>query len=169
MRFSIYNKLILLSAIMCYSCGEDTIDITNSEISHWNEENYTDQMTGRTSQSIYVSSIWTSVGGSVESCHLYVRNTGGNIDVFLYAGYVNLNGSEPHYIKVKVDEKPLWESGISKSTDGKAVFINNVSQMIGQLRGSSSILLRLEYYSLGDVTFSFKTSGFDKAYSELTN
>ncbi|MYC12546.1 MAG: hypothetical protein F4Y39_02335 [Gemmatimonadetes bacterium] len=163
------KKLSLLYLLTFLSCGEETVDITKPEPSSWLKENYTDQMTGISSSSIYTSSTWTSLLGRQESCHLYVRNTNGNIDVFLYAGYVNLRGSEPHYIKVRVDEKPSWESGISKSTDGKAVFINNVSQVINQLRGSSVCLLRLEYYSLGDVTFRFETSGFDKAYSELTN
>ena len=169
MRFSIYNKLVLLSAIMCYSCGDKEEDIFSPDESVWKQDSHTDQMTGRSSVSIYVSSIWTSVAGSVESCHLYVRNTGGNIEVYLVTGYVNLRGSEPHYIKIKVDEKPLWESGISESTDSKAVFIHNVSQIINQLRGSSKTLLRLEYYGLGDVTFSFNTNGFNEAYAGLTN
>ena len=163
------KKLYLLYMLAFLSCSEETVDITKPEPSSWLKENYTDQMTGISSSSIYTSSTWTSLLGSQEHCHLYVRNTGGNIEVFLYAGYVNLRGSEPHYIKIKVDEKQLWESNISKSTDGKAVFINNVSQMINQLRGSSVILLRLEYYSLGDVTFRFETNGFNEAYSGLVN
>ena len=163
------KKLSLLYILAFLSCGDKEEDIFSPDKSVWQQTSHTDQMTGQSSVSIYVSSIWTSVGGSVETCHLYVRNTGGNIEVYLFTGYVNLLGSEPHYIKIKVDEKPLWESVISKSTDGKAVFINNVSQMINQLRGSSTTLLRLEYYGLGDVTFSFNTNGFNEAYAGLTN
>ena len=133
----------------------------------WNYKCTTDKITGVVEGQIYGPET-TGEGGDITSALRYTEGKDSS-GVYLWFSYLNLDGDDENGISVQQIFKPKGEPErrVYITRNNRWLIAIDGSYALENMKKQNELVMRLPYYRIGDVVFSYSLIGFQSVLAKM--